>query len=62
MRACIIEKRNKNKHEQTTDMNKTNKVRHTKKKEEKKRTNKRDMTIVFIFTSKTIFWIFKHSH
>jgi hypothetical protein len=37
--ACVIEKKKKKKkkrknHEQTTDMNKTNKVRHTKKKNE----------------------------
>jgi hypothetical protein len=34
--ACVIEKKNtKEKHEQTTDMNKTNKVRYTKKKTDK---------------------------
>jgi len=42
--AYVIEKKAKKKHEQTTDMNKTNKVRYTKKK----RTSKRDMTIVYL--------------
>jgi hypothetical protein len=32
--ACVIEKKEK-KHEQTTNMNKTNKVRYTKKKTDK---------------------------
>jgi len=51
--ACVIEKKEKKKHEQTTDMNKTNKVRYTKKEKKQNGQVKENMTIVPIYIKTT---------